>query len=100
MALPTLVKNPSEVKTGRGPIFVAPANPTIATPATYWTAASSKFSMNLPGYYSMGYTEAGITVTFGARDITTLTPAEEYEPIRIVTTGIGATTVSFSTYGV
>src|SRR4051812_46014242 len=96
MPLPTLVKNPTEVRTGPGRIYVGPANPTEPT----WAATASKFTNSIPGMYSFGYTEAGLTVTFGARETSTLTPAEEYEPIKIITTGIGATTVSFNTFGV
>lgn len=96
MPTPTLVKNPTEVRTGPGSFFISAANPVEPS----WAAASSQFSNSVPGFYSGGYTASGLTFTFGARETTTLTPAEEYEPIRIVTTGIGSSTMGFDTYGI
>lgn len=96
MPAPTLVKNPIEVRTGPGRVFWGAANATEPT----WVATASVFSNSVPGMYSAGYSENGLVVTFGARQTATLTPAEEYEPIKIVTTGIDPTSVAFDTFGV
>lgn len=96
MAIPILTKNATEVKTGPGYILLGPANPTEPS----WVATASKFSNAISGMYSAGYTAEGLTVSFGQRETVSLTPAEEYEPIRIITTGIGATTAAFDMFGV
>lgn len=96
MAIPILTKNPTSVKTGPGYILLGPANPTEPT----WVATASKFTNAIPGMFSAGYTAEGMTFSFGARETVTLTPAEEYEPIRIITTGIAPSTAGFDAYGV
>lgn len=84
MALPTLRKNPSQVKTGPGTIWLAPIGTTIPT----WTVAASKFTNVFPaGWVSPGYTEEGLTLTFG-RETGDVPVAEEFYPIRKVTTSV------------
>lgn len=96
MPLPGLTKNSSEVRTGPGFALVGPPNATEPT----WAATASKFTNSIPGYYSWGYSEAGFVLTFGSKETSTITPAEEYEPIKIVTTGTAPTTLSFNLFGV
>ncbi len=94
MAAPTLLKNPTQVKTGPGQIFVAPLGTTVPT----FAATASKFSNAWTGWLPIGYTDEGLTFAVG-RTVEDITVAEELEPIRKVTTGRTAR-VSFAASGV
>lgn len=94
MAAPTLLKNPTQVKTGPGQIFVA--TPGTAVPT--FAATASKFSNAWAGWRQIGYTDEGMTFAVG-RTVEDITVAEELEPIRKVTTGRTAR-VSFAASGV
>jgi hypothetical protein len=96
MALPILTKNPTEVRTGPGWTLIGPPNPTEPT----WAATASKFTNTIAGYYSFGYSTSGFTLTFGAAQTATITPAEEYDPIKIVTTGRAPMTFAGDMMGV
>ncbi len=94
MAAPSLYKNPQQVKTGPGQIFVAPLGTTVPT----FAATASKFSNAWTGWIPLGYTEEGLTFASG-RSVEDVTVAEELRPIRRVTTS-ATDTVSFSAAGV
>lgn len=83
MALPTLVRDGDQVKTGPGLILLAPL--TAAFPTL--VAAGSIFTNGFPGWTVAGYTEEGMTVKFG-RDTEDVVVAEEDYPIRSVTTSM------------
>lgn len=94
MAVPTLVKNPTQVKTGPGLIVYAEMGTTVPT----FAATASKFSNSWVGWLPVGYTDEGLTVTFG-RESEDVTVAEELYPIRKV--GTSATvSLSFAASGV
>lgn len=81
MAAPTLVKNPLQVKTGPGIILYGDLGTTIPT----FVAAASKFTNAWTGWFPLGYTDEGLTITFG-RETEDVEVAEELYPIRKVGT--------------
>ena len=94
MPAPTLVKNPTQVKTGPGLLLWAE----IGTALPVFVATASKFSNGWPGWLPFGYTDEGLTLTFG-RESEDVTVAEELYPIRKV--GTSATVAAaFSAAGV
>lgn len=94
MAAPTLLKNPGQVRTGPGQIFVAPLATTLPT----FVATASKLSNAWTGWIPLGYTEEGLTFTSG-RTVEDVLVAEELRPIRRVTTG-ATDTIAFSAAGI
>lgn len=94
MAAPTLVKNPLQVKTGPGLILWGDIGVTIPT----FVAAGSKFTNAWTGWYPLGYTDEGLTVTFG-KEQEDVEVAEEYYPIRKVGTK-ASVQLAFSASGI
>lgn len=94
MALPTQYRNPTQVKTGPGIILLAPevtgagtGSPVVSAIVTALkgAVAGGKFTYGFPGFYPVGYTDDGLTLTLGseAEDVEV---AEEYYPIRKIST--------------
>lgn len=94
MALPTQYKNPDQVKTGPGLILfreeysvTGTGTPVVSALVTALKSAvaTSKFTYGFAGFYPVGYTDEGMTLTFGA-ETEDVEVAEEYYPIRKIPT--------------
>lgn len=93
MPLPTLTKNPLQVKLGPGIIVAA----TVATAFPALVAAASKFTSSFTGWSSVGYTEEGATLVFN-RESEDVEVAEEDNPLKRVGTKVGVS-LQFSAAG-
>lgn len=94
MALPTQYRNPTQVKTGPGIILLAPevtgagsGSPLVSeiVLALRSNVAAGKFTYGFPGFYPVGYTDEGLTLTLGAES-EDVEVAEEYYPLRKIQT--------------
>lgn len=83
MAVPSFTKNPLQVKTGPGLILFS-TNLAVTLPV--FAAAASKFTNDWTGFGKVGYTDSGLTITFG-RETEGVEVSESIREIRKVTTG-------------
>ncbi len=95
MAAPAITKNPTQVRTGPGKIFLAALGSTVPT----WAVTGSVFSNSWDAAWtSVGYTDDGLTITLG-RSVEDVEVAEEFYPIARKTTQMNGS-ATFSMAGV
>lgn len=83
MALPTLTKNPTQVKTGPGIILFKTCvdATTDAAALPVMAVAASKFTNSWTGWLPLGFTDEGMSLTFG-KESEEVVVAEDNFPIR------------------